>query len=67
MIDGTGYRTDYEPCQALNMLGSQLVEASYGHLLWWEHRQLQPFPRAMPHSSQIGPVHFSGQGRCLFL
>ena len=57
MIDGTGYRTDYEPCQALNMLGSQLGGVAYGHLLWWEHRQLQPFPRAMPHSSQIGPVH----------
>ena len=28
VIDGTGYRTDYEPCQALNMLGSQLVGAS---------------------------------------
>ena len=28
VIDGTGYRTDYEPCHALNMLGSQLVGAS---------------------------------------
>ena len=28
VIDGTGYRTDYEPCQALNMLGSQLVGTS---------------------------------------
>lgn len=26
IIDGTGYRTKYEPCQALNVLGNELIE-----------------------------------------